>query len=99
MSGVPEFCTLPTHHGYRTDNISTNTGLDPGIRPPMKTKYRVLVWSLGTGLFLVLLLGPFVVVTISRFAAWEEVCLDRHPWWVLLRAGPIQIAPGTCTRG
>jgi hypothetical protein len=42
--------------------MSGITELDPGIRPPMKMIYRVLLWLLvslfGVSLFLVLWLGP-----------------------------------------
>jgi hypothetical protein len=76
MSGIPALFTV------RTDQtINASADLDPGIRPPMRKGYRVLVWFLGIGLFLTLLLWPFVVITVARFAAWEEICLGRHPWW------------------
>ena len=47
ISGVPILYTLSTHYGYRTDSISASSDLDPSIRPPMGTIYRVLVWLLG----------------------------------------------------
>jgi len=82
MSGIPALFTVCTDQ-----TINASADLDPGIRPPMRKGYRVLVWFLGIGLFLTLLLAPFVVITVARFAAWEEICLGRHPWWGLPEPG------------
>jgi hypothetical protein len=68
MSGVPALYTV---HTRPASTSHSGTDLDPGIRPPMATTFRVLVWFLGISLYLVLLIAPFAL-----FAYWMLTYVD-----------------------
>jgi hypothetical protein len=62
MSGIPALYAV---HARQASTTGTKADLDPGIRPPVRTVYRVLAWVVGLSIPLVLAFGPLAYGLIT----------------------------------